>query len=172
MRIRPDGTTELTIAFDVDDVVADLLPEWMRLYSTQSGHLLFASDVDRWELNELVVPEWREEIFSLLTPEMYDNVWPIPGALAAVKVLRSLKHRVIFASSCVVGTADAKANWLVRNGFLSPAAKWKDFMAVSDKTLVRADILFDDRPLNVETFPADNLPADLVRLPAEKPGSK
>ena len=142
-----------TIAVDVDDVCADLLTEWLRIYRKMSGHELYPEQIFAWELEKFVLPGFEKLVYSILQyPTLYDGVIPIPGALEAVLLFRARGHRVVFATSCPPGTAEHKYDWLVRHGFLE-AGNRKDFVPITDKSLVRADFLFDDHIKNIETFP-------------------
>jgi 5'-nucleotidase len=143
----------LTIAVDVDEVVADLLPVWLADYNKKYNDELLAEDLREWDLTKAVKPECGKAIYDLLTAEMYDRILPIPYARAGCRALRAMGHRVIFVSSCPRGTADAKLAWLVRWGFLPQGIFQKDFFVASDKSLIAADVLIDDNIDNVHAFP-------------------
>jgi 5'(3')-deoxyribonucleotidase len=142
----------LTIAVDVDETVADLLGPWLRRYNATYGDILLPEDLVQWDLAKAVKPECGEAIYQMLDASLYAQVLPLPGARAAVAALRSLGHRVLFVSSCTAGTATAKMDWLIDWGFL-PRQRWQpDFVAATDKTLIRADVMLDDCPRNVDAF--------------------
>ena len=156
----------LTVAVDVDEVVAALLPEWLRRYNEEYGDNLTVDELDRWELDECVRPECGKDIFKYLRdPDLYRYVQPIPGARPAIYKMLAWGIRVIYVTSCPVGTVELKRDWLLRYGFLTPANALRDFCPVSDKSLIRADYLFDDRPENVAAFPGYGV---LVRQPYNK----
>lgn len=139
----------LTLGVDVDEVCANLLGEWLRRYNLRYNDTKRPEDIRGWSMTENVKPECGEAIYDILhEPDLYDAVRPIPGALDAVQELRADGHRVVFVSSCVVGSVDAKVRWLIRHRFLPMQSQQKDFIACSDKVLIGADFLFDD---NVET---------------------
>jgi len=146
-------SSPLLIAVDVDEVCADLISHWVRLYNLQWNDDLKVEDIHGWNIDSYVKPECGKAIYHLLSrPGMYDGVSPVPGAREAVEELRKL-GRVVFLSSCARGTMDAKFSWLQRHGFLpntGPAIA--DFIVAKDKWLVGADILFDDGVHNVDAF--------------------
>lgn len=143
----------LIIAVDVDEVVAALIPEWLRRYNFDYDDNLTADEADRWELDEIVKPACGKRIFNYLKePDLYDHVLPIPGARGAIYEMLATGHRIVYASSCPYETAAQKRAWLLRWGFLTPANVERDFLPVTDKSLIAADVLFDDRPENVEAF--------------------
>jgi 5'-nucleotidase len=145
----------LTILVDVDDVCAMLIPEWIRRYNNHDpgDPPLVAEQIMDWKFS--CVPECNKSLlYSILTePDLYDNILPYEGARTAVEVLRQLGHRVVFVTSCVVGTADNKVRWLQRWGFLPKEKMNKDFVVAHDKALIRGDLLVDDGMHNVDAFP-------------------
>lgn len=143
----------LTLAVDVDETVADLLGPWLARYNRESGDTLLPEMLDGWDMGKQVREGWADRLYEFLTPDLYDTVLPIPGARTAVEVLRLMGHRVVFVTSCVRNTADAKLNWLIRWGFLENRRFQPDFVTASDKRLIRADALADDRTEAVDSFP-------------------
>lgn len=146
-------TRRLTIAVDVDDTVADHMGQWLNEYNLRHGDSVLPEDMLEWDVTKAVRPEVGEKIFSLLSPDIYDHVLPVPGARTAIEVMRLLGHRVVFVTACSANTADAKLEWLIRNRFLTKGVFNPDYIAASDKSLIRADVLLDDRPENVNLFP-------------------
>lgn len=142
----------MIVAVDIDEVCAALMPEWIARYNRKYDDTLTPEQITSWDLSLLVKPTCGKHIFSFLTPDIYDRVQPIPGALQAVESLRYAGHRVIFVTA---GNADAKRAWLVRHGFLSKGWKQPDYFACFDKSLIRADVLIDDGPHNLATFPGE-----------------
>lgn len=146
----------LTIAVDVDQVVADLHTEWFRLYNQDYGDNLNQERMLTWDIENFVKPECGIKILDYLRlPTLYDNVKPVDKALWGVNYLRDLGHRVVFASSCFIGTEAGKLKWLLDHEFLKllpNANTCKDWMPISDKSLIYSDILIDDRPLYIQTF--------------------
>lgn len=144
----------MIIGIDVDEVCADMLPEWVRRYNRAYDDTLKVEDITAWDMTQFVKPECGKDIYRLLQAEgFYHGVKPIPRALESVKVLRQMGHRVVFVSSCVRLTLDMKLEWLVRHEFLPRQASQPDFIACADKTLAAVDLLIDDHVKNVEDFP-------------------
>lgn len=151
------------IAVDVDEVCADLLGEWLRRYSERFDDTLSVQTMTGWDLIPQVKPECGERIYEILRePDLYTHVKPIEGAWEGVELLRNAGYRVVFVTSCVAGTMDAKVRWLQRYGFLSDAHGLPDFIACTSKYLVDADVLIDDHEKNCWEFPRRSI---LVRHP-------
>lgn len=145
--------TPKVIALDVDDVCADLITEWIRRYNIEWGDNLLPENITQWELEKCVKPECGRRIFEILhEPDLYEYVCPMPGARSAVYELLGRGHRVVYVTACVQGTMDRKLQWLLDWDFLTKKNYRTDFIVAGDKSLIMADYLFDDRPLNVETF--------------------
>jgi 5'-nucleotidase len=144
----------MIVAVDVDEVCANMIAEWLRRYNRAYDDNLRPDDIRGWAMAPQVKPECGNRIYEFLNqPGFYDCVEPIDGALEAVNTMRAEGHRVLFVSSCVVGTVDSKVRWLQAHDFLPAGNSVKDFIAATDKSLIGADVLFDDHILNVEAFP-------------------
>lgn len=155
----------LTLALDVDEVVLDMLSEWVKRYNEQYLDTLKVEDVNQWDMAK-VCPKAGKAIYDILQePDFYEEVKAIPGALEDVELARSLGMRVVYISSCVVGTVDAKVRRLIELGFLPDGKTQKDFFAATDKASVSADVLVDDNVENVEAWRASGRVAFLRMQP-------
>ena len=146
------------VAVDVDEVIANLLEEWLKRYNRDFSDNLTIEKITKWDITKFVKKECGDQIFKYLyEDDIYDFVQPIPGAIAGIKYLRNEGLRVIFATSCVKGMSDKKVEWLVRHELLDKNNRTQlDFIAATDKSLVNADILVDDRCKNIMMFNARN----------------
>lgn len=142
------------IGFDVDDVLAALIPEWLRRYNMLWGDSLTPEDLASWAISEYVKPECGLKVLDLLgAPDFYDSVAPIPGALEAVNQAREI-GRVVFITSCGEDTIEQKFRWLKHHGFTQDMA---EYYPARDKSLINADFLVDDAIHNVDAFPRRSL---------------
>jgi 5'(3')-deoxyribonucleotidase len=135
------------IGIDVDDVVAKLMEAWLLEYNRRSGDRLTPDMLTTWEVGDFVAPEWKEKIFTLLTPAMYDVVEVWPGTQQAVRKIRNHGHRVWFITSAYTEELfEAKKNWLDRNGFEYDRAigvgDWSDYQTKQE--IPGVDWLVDD----------------------------
>lgn len=145
----------LTVAFDVDDVCVRLLPAWLRRINAAAGTSLAPEDITTWDFAHLIPEEHRASYHALLDHTVYEEVEPDPVALALVKHVRAAGHRVVFVTSAMSHHAGAKLGVLRRHGFLAcDGYTSADYVEATDKALIRADVLIDDRPANVEAFAA------------------
>lgn len=151
-----------TIAVDMDGVIADLHTEWLRRYNEEHDDSVKPGDITKWDMGVFLKP--GVNYYKYLQDEtLYASVRPIDGALEGIQELRRKDFRVIFASACVPGTEPQKIRWLRRHKFLlKEDSNANDFISLRDKSLVRASVLVDDRPENIESFPG---PGILYRAP-------
>jgi 5'(3')-deoxyribonucleotidase len=142
----------MIIGVDVDDTVADLVGEWLELYNNEYSDNVAVNDITTWDIYNHV--KCGKKIYDFLkVPNFYDNVVPIHGAAHGIRSLRNAGHRVIFITSCIFGgNVDGKWKWLVDNKFLDAGEHSLDFMAVSDKALIKVDLMIDDKTETVKNF--------------------
>lgn len=142
------GTTVL-IACDVDGILAALLPEWIRRYNRDYQDNLTLDRITGWDVHRFVKPECGMAVYGYLqAPDLYDGVAPVEDAAWGVQRLRELGHQLIFATSCSFGMTDQKAHWMIRWGFCQPNKVPdmlpEDFAPISQKHLLKADLLIED----------------------------
>jgi 5'(3')-deoxyribonucleotidase len=138
----------LTIAIDIDGTIADLISVWLKEYNLDYHDNLRPSDITAWETHLFVKPECGKSIYTYLEwAEIYDEVLPIDlqNSVVAIERMRFLGHRVVFLTTSTLGASGAKFRWLVKHGFLDKK-NMKDYVEATDKLLLRADILIDDKP--------------------------
>lgn len=145
----------MIVAFDVDDVVANTNAVVLANYNHAAGTSHSMDEIVSWET------DFREDGCGVTLKnfyndsELYLHVRPVEGALDAVRDVRRLGHRVIFATACMPMTRGRKQDWLHEHGFLGEDIRkdwWMDYMEVADKSLVRAGVLIDDGYHNILGF--------------------
>lgn len=144
----------MLIACDVDNVVAGLYDEWLRRYNEEYDDTLTVAQLTSWDIASLVKPECGDRIFKYLqAPDLYECVRPLDGALEGVTRIRQLGHEFLFTTSCHYGMVDQKARWMERERFCLPPSGRRllepnllpdDFVAITPKTRIMADLLIDD----------------------------
>jgi 5'(3')-deoxyribonucleotidase len=158
--MQPTSTVRpLVIAVDVDDVTIDLCGALVERYNHEHAHTdrreLRLSHITAWELRECLEPDECEALYGYMgQAETYARAVPVTGALEAIAELRRQGHRVVFVTSCLnAESANAKAFTLHRYGLLeTPHVNDRDFVVAHSKDMIRADLLVDDKPANVEQW--------------------
>ena len=144
----------MIVAIDIDGPLANLHKEWYARYNQEYEDTLSVERVTDWALHKFVKPVCGLKIYDyLLDPTLYDDVEVEEGAKEAVELLKQKGNRVIFVSSAPAGSCDPKYRWMIREGFLSSKQRsHEDLVFAYDKSLIRAAILIDDGPHNLEAF--------------------
>lgn len=140
----------MIVLVDVDSTVADLMPEWLRLYNNDYSDNVTPDMITDWDMTKFVHPDCGAKIFSyLLREDLYDNVKPIVGAIEGLEYIESIGNRIVFVSSGMYGYP--KFQWADRNGF--HVGQWgKNYVVCHDKSLIRGDVLIDDGIHNAKAF--------------------
>lgn len=136
----------ITFGVDVDDVVADLMTAWLKRYNKDYNDNLKKSKITDWAVHTFTKPECGMSMYDYIEDKtLYDEVKPIPNALAGVKLLKTM-GRVIFITASTLGCAGRKYTWLQEHGFID---SMDDYVECKDKQLIKVDALIDDRYQNV-----------------------
>lgn len=142
----------LTIAVDIHGTVADLVTPWLAAYNYDFGDKLTHDDITEFDLHKLVKPECGKHLYTYLNRwSIYAEMLPYPGALEGVNRLRE-KGRVVFVTHTILEAAEVNFGWLVEYGFLGEDQE-ADYVVCKDKSLIRADVLIDDKPETIAAFP-------------------
>ena len=143
------------VYIDVDDTTFDLVPHWvdefLRQYpECEDPRLKGWYD---WDIAPLIPAEYQDRFWDILgNPELYDRVALIPGALEGVQAIRAMGARVVFVTSAVNGHAGVKLRKLVQHGLLDTVVRNRDYIETFDKSLLRGDLIIDDRPQTCRKF--------------------
>ncbi|GAB1309152.1 5'-3'-deoxyribonucleotidase [Urechidicola sp. KH5] len=145
----------MTIFIDMDGVMADSYKKHVELYNKEFNatfnHKLLIGEV--WEN----VPEehqsnvkghcFREHYFSSLEP-MKDSIWAIEKL--------TKKHDVYVASAAMEYplSLKEKSEWL---DIYFPFIPWKNRILCGNKSILKGDLLIDDRARNLENFEGDTI---------------
>lgn len=129
---------------DVDDVVLNLVEEWLKLYNTEYNDTLMESDIITWDICGYT--KIGELMYKYLEPNIYKNIEPIIDSVNSVNLLRAMGHRVIFVTSFLPSIAGVKYRWLLNYGFISNKS---DYIEAHDKGLIKYDYIVDDNPMNI-----------------------
>lgn len=150
----------MKIAFDVDDVLADLLTAWLESYNKEHGTNWKPENLTQWSFqNDLGCT--YDDLLKHLLPSLYKVIQPYPEALKVVNQCRELGWEIVYISSCHdAPTWAAKVKWLVENGFLGvndlafPVGSWTTYKSKAEIGAVyNIDVLVDDHIGNCEPWP-------------------
>jgi len=139
----------MIILVDMDDVLADFDGEMYRRWKEKhpDKFIVPPSERTKFYLREEMPEEYGDlikEIYS--SPGFVENLPEIPGGIDAVKEFSDLGHQVFICTSPLI---------LYRNNVLEKylwvekhlGTEWTQRLILTrDKTLIKGDILIDDKP--------------------------
>ncbi len=136
------------IVSDVDDVLADLVFIWLKLYNADFKENIKKSDITEWDIGSfLKYPNNRKYLYEYIeNPSIYDKIKPIKDSLWGINKLRSFGYRVIFVTSSTLGQTNRKYQWLKDYGFIDNR---KDYFEAIDKSVFNCEYMVDDKFDNV-----------------------
>lgn len=140
----------LTIAIDVDGVVLDIITPWLSVYNQEYNDILTRDDITDWDIHKLVKPRCGGEIYKYLDLEKtYFQANVDPDAKLIINAFRDLGHRIVFVTSTTPKSMGVKYRKLLSEGLID---KRENYIECADKSLIRASVLLDDYPKNLENF--------------------
>ena len=144
--------TEPTIAVDVDSVMFPVNELVVLPSLRMQGFRVELEDIIDFDYHAcLTASEARAAMRCLKSATLYDG-WNLTQAEAAT--LKRLRHmgRVIAATSPFVQHASSKWSYCHRAGFAH-----SDIAMIGDKTLLKFDVLVDDRPDTLMALPSETV---------------
>jgi len=139
-----------TIAIDIDGVVGDVLTPWLNRYNHHYHDNITPKDISEWDIHKFLKPECGLKIYDYLNdPHLYDDVIPYPDTIQYIEKIKELKYRVVWVTSSPAESSGRKFFWLKEYGFITNR---KDYVEMTDKSLIRADVLIDDYFVNIDSF--------------------
>jgi 5'-nucleotidase len=140
----------MLIGLDIDDTVADLVSSaWLPRYNLLYRDSLTPKDTVDWDISKFVKKECGKKIYELLDNSLYDDVVPVFGAIRGIHALREQGHEIIYITSFCPSTSGRKFNWLKEFHLIDNP---HDYMECNRKTLLRIDILVDDKAETIENL--------------------
>lgn len=139
------------IAIDMDEVMADPIAKFIRLYNQEFNLNLCLPDIHGREVHEAVPPEHKDKIWEYINAEgFFRDLAVIPDSQEVIKALME-KYEVFIVSAGMEfrNSLIDKFDWLHEH---FPFISWKNYVLCGDKSIIGADIMIDDRPRNLRTF--------------------
>ena len=137
-----------TIAVDLDEVVADLLPKYHAIYEAHAGRRATDAELTGTKYYRLPgAPPMRE---ALRERGFFRDLPVMPGAQEGLAFLRQ-HYRIYFVTAAMEFpmSFEDKYAWLHEH---FPWVHWRHIVFCGDKSVIRADYLLDDHAFNLETF--------------------
>lgn len=138
------------LAIDQDNVIADLLEEWVRRYNNDYNDNLTPGQIDCWNWSHLCKPECGEKIYTYMDdPDLFLKLPVMEGSQEVLKELSYTYDIYIVTAPFNLNNVIPKYQWLKRH---FPFLDEEKFVFTRDKSVIRAEYMIDDKPSNLETF--------------------
>ncbi|RZK49040.1 MAG: 5'(3')-deoxyribonucleotidase [Pedobacter sp.] len=140
----------MKIAIDMDEVLADPLEKFIRLYHRDYGVPLNTIIQPGYEIHDQMPAEINHKWYDYIHEKgFFRDLNPIPGAIQAVQKLQS-KYEIYIVSAAMEFpfSLEDKYFWLKEH---FPFISWKNIVFCGEK-IVNCDIMIDDRIKNFQGF--------------------
>lgn len=144
--VFPEG---FTVLVDMDGVIADWQKQYDTLLSKQFPHIPIIpfDQITSFKTQNFYADEHRVDISKMMnTPGFYRDLEPISGAVDALHAMEAAGITVFLCTAPYVThetCASEKMGWVKEH----LGERWLNRTVItSDKTLVRGDVLIDDKP--------------------------
>ena len=139
------------ILVDMDGVLADVYSRFFDLHEQETGTRLKLSDVS----GMLEAEAFKNQINWVTTPGFFRTVPVMEGSVEGLKKLNALYDVVVnsMATEFPLSLTD-KQLWM-HDHF--PFISWKQLVFCGNKSLIRADIMIDDHPKNLDNFTGETI---------------
>ena len=88
--------SNITIGIDCDDVILDLMPNWLSKYNLRYNDILSKEQITNWNVGSFVLPEARKAFYQYIEePDTFWTAKPIDGALEGILELKRMGFRIL-----------------------------------------------------------------------------
>lgn len=138
---------KLTILVDMDDTIENLLSVWVACINKRYGLSVNPDDVHDWDLSPAFPSLTAEQVYSVLyEDELWRRIKPLPHSAEMMKRLIDDGHEVYIATNSNYRTLGTKMDEVLFRYY--PFIDWNHVIIISNKQMLRGDVLVDDAPHN------------------------
>jgi len=140
-----------TILVDMDGVLADVYSRFFVLHEQESNQLLTVNDI-AGKLEEEAFPNQRKWVSE---PGFFRSLPVMPGSVDGLKNLnRQYDIIVVSLATEFPNSLTDKILWLKDH---YPFITFRQIVFCGNKSIIRADIMIDDHPKNLDHFEGETL---------------
>lgn len=142
-----DTRKPLTILFDADDTIVNLLECWTATLNERYHLCVSPEDITDWDISKFYNVLTPKQVFSVLEEdEIWNKLEPIPGSQYALQKLYDKGHDLYMVTATNYKTCEAKMNRIFE---LFPFLNWEHVIIAHNKQMIKGDVLIDDAPHNL-----------------------
>lgn len=138
---------QLTLVFDLDAIIIDLLRPWIVWINENYACGLTIDDITQYNMHDIA--SCKNDVYKFFTKERYRQCPVLPGAAWGLGFLQGAGHKIVVATATAGDTGSEKL------GLLHKAAPWfheDDLYIGKDKYNRRGDVFIDDAPKNIYAY--------------------
>lgn len=141
------GNRKLRIRCDMDAILVDLAPYWLRCIAADHGVEETIDNITQWNLHKCgkLAQLGAQKVYEYLKrPGFFRNAPQIPGGLDQLKIWQDAGHdvMVVTSPSGPISIAE-KFEWFEIH---APWLKSEHIVMMNRKSEIRGDVLIDDHP--------------------------
>lgn len=139
-----------SVLVDADNVLWDLCSVWVNQLNKENGLEVDPKSIDCWEISKYFPTLTGEEMYApLLSKELWESVKPIDGSVESLKYIFDNYDAYICTASCP-SNFYLKYEYAIKRLF--PFVDKDRVICASDKSMIKASVLIDDAPHNLEGY--------------------
>ena len=154
---------KIKIAFDLDDILIDLIPAWLNYLNVKYGTNKKPEDITGWSISEYFKDDIKNGLLNkedLYKPLVNDNFWRHIKPIEGMKdILKTLKETNIFdiyiATASNYHTIKSKLDNCVMK-YYGDIIDEDHIILLKNKSMLNANILVDDYFGNIDKFLKSN----------------
>ena len=137
----------LTVLCDMDDVLLDLIPHWIKSLNSIYGTSISAEEITEWDIAKCIPSLTKEQIFSIvMQPSFWETIPPAKNGQWFIRNLLTEGHRVKIVTASHYEVLPSKMQRFLQ---LYPWLTWDDITITSGKQSIKGDVLIDDAQHNL-----------------------
>ena len=147
-----------SIAVDMDEVVADVMPKFYDMYAERFGRRPALEELEGVKMHQLEGASWIRD--ALWSRGFFRDLPMIEGAAEGLEFLR--KHYEIYFVTAAMefrNSFEDKYDWLHEH---LPWVHWRNIVFCGDKSIIATDYMIDDHAFNLRTFRGKGLLFDAL----------
>lgn len=139
----------MTILVDFDNVMVNTGEAWVATLNRRYCTSVDYNDVTEWDITRFFPGIERDDIYAPLSDgSVWESVVPVDGSQEFIQKMIDDGHEVYVATSSSLNTIGKKWKEVLQKFF--PMIHHNNVIVASKKQMLKADILIDDAPFNIE----------------------